>query len=378
MRKIQWGVMSTAYIFERDTAEGMRQAENCQLYAIAGRSLEKALLFQEKYGFEKAYGSYQDLLDDPRVEAVYIPLPNTLHYEWTIKALKAKKHVLCEKPLAPTAAQAAEMFACARENGVLLMEAFAYQHSPYIAAVEQAVKSGQIGDVRYMESALITSDYVPENIRMRRDTLGGCTYDLGVYCASLTQRILGAPSTVKAVSTFSPEGIDLYTAVLMEYENGATGVFITTTGDAFGTNRLEIQLDGAKIVAEDDKLDVWEFEVSEPEFNRTNTAPFGHIKAHKLELETDGENPQHAGVINAWGAAILRGEPMVADGREGIRGLTLSNAMHLSSWLDQTIEMPLDDNLFYEELMKRVATSRRKENVKAVIADTRDTYAGAK
>ena len=225
MRKIQWGVMSTAYIFERDTAEGMRQAENCQLYAIAGRSLEKALLFQEKYGFEKAYGSYQELLDDPRVEAVYIPLPNTLHYEWTIKALKAKKHVLCEKPLAPTAAQAAEMFACARENGVLLMEAFAYQHSPYIAAVEQAVKSGQIGDVRYMESALITSDYVPENIRMRRDTLGGCTYDLGVYCASLTQRILGAPSTVKAVSTFSPEGIDLYTAVLREYENGAKANF---------------------------------------------------------------------------------------------------------------------------------------------------------
>jgi predicted dehydrogenase len=164
----------------------------------------------------------------------------------------------------------------------------------------------------------------------------------------------------------------------VEYENGATGVFITTTGDPRGTNRLEIQLDGAKIVAEDDKLDVWEFEVSEPEFNRTNTAPFGHIKAHKLELETDGKNDQHAGVINAWGGAILRGEPMVADGREGIRGLTLSNAMHLSSWLDQTIALPLDDALFHEELMKRVATSRRKENVKAVVADTSDTYGGAK
>ena len=83
-------------------------------------------------------------------------------------------------------------------------------------------------------------------------------------------------------------------------------------------------------------------------------------------------------MINAWGAAILRGEPMVADGREGIRGLTLSNAMHLSSWLGQTVELPLDEELFYQELMKRVATSRRKENVKAVIADTSDTYAGAK
>ena len=225
MRKIKWGVMGTAYIFERDTAEGMRQAENCQLYAIAGRSMEKALAFQQKYGFEKAYGSYEELLADPQVEAVYIPLPNTMHLEWTIKALQAKKHVLCEKPLAPTADQAAQMFAAARENGVWLMEAFAYQHSPFIAAVEQAVKSGVIGDVRYMESALITSDYDLTNIRMRKETLGGCTYDLGVYCASLTQRILGEPKTVKAVSSFSDEGVDMYTAVLMEYENGAKANF---------------------------------------------------------------------------------------------------------------------------------------------------------
>lgn len=225
MRKIKWGVMGTAYIFERDTAEGMRQAENCQLYAIAGRSMEKALAFQQKYGFEKAYGSYEELLADPQVEAVYIPLPNTMHLEWTVKALQAKKHVLCEKPLAPTAEQAAQMFAAARENGVWLMEAFAYQHSPFIAAVEQAVKSGVIGDVRYMESALITSDYDLTNIRMRKETLGGCTYDLGVYCASLTQRILGEPKTVKAVSSFSDEGVDMYTAVLMEYENGAKANF---------------------------------------------------------------------------------------------------------------------------------------------------------
>ena len=221
MRTIKWGVMSTAYIFERDTAEGMRQADNCELYAIAGRSMEKARLFKEKYGFSVAYGSYQELLDDPQVEAVYIPLPNTMHVEWTIKALQAKKHVLCEKPLAPTAEQARQMFDAARENGVWLMEAFAYQHSPFIAAVEQAVKSGVIGDVRYMESALITSDYDSSNIRMRRDTLGGCTYDLGVYCASLTQRVMGTePKTVQAVSTFAGD-VDMYTTVLMEYENGA-------------------------------------------------------------------------------------------------------------------------------------------------------------
>ena len=226
MKKIKWGVMGTAYIFERDTAEGMRQAENCEMYAIAGRSLEKAEMFKEKYGFEKACGSYDELLTDPEVEAIYIPLPNTMHYEWTIRALKAKKHVLCEKPIAPTAKEAQEMFDAARENGVYLMEAFAYQHSPYIESLSREIQKGTIGDVRYMEAALITSDYNQNNIRMRRDSLGGCTYDLGVYCSSLILRILGKePGKIQAVSTFSDEHIDLYTAVLMEYDNGIQANF---------------------------------------------------------------------------------------------------------------------------------------------------------
>ena len=151
MRKIKWGVMGTAYIFERDTARGMSLAENCELVAIAGRSMEKAEEFRKKYGFERAYGSYAELLEDPEIEAVYIPLPNTLHYEWTIKALQSGKHVLCEKPLAANAKQAREMFQAARENHVFLMEAFAYQHSPYIKEIRNLIEEGVIGDVRYAE-----------------------------------------------------------------------------------------------------------------------------------------------------------------------------------------------------------------------------------
>lgn len=225
-RKIKWGVLGTAYIFERDTAEGMRQAENCELYAIAGRSPEKAQAFKEKYGFQVAYGNYDDLINDPNVEAIYNPLPNTMHHEWTIKALRAGKHVLCEKPLAPTVQEAKEMFDAAKESGVYLMEAFAYQHSPYITALEQEIKNGVIGEPRYMEAALITSDYIPENIRMRRDTLGGCTYDLGVYCSSLILRLLGKePIRVQGISSFSPENIDLFTSVLMDFEGGMKATF---------------------------------------------------------------------------------------------------------------------------------------------------------
>ena len=163
-----------------------------------------------------------------------------------------------------------------------------------------------------------------------------------------------------------------------EYENGATGVFITTTGDGCGTNRFEVQMDKAKLVAEGSELTVLEFAVSEPEFTRTNTAPFGQIETKKIDPELDGENPQHEGVIRAWGGAILRGEPLVAGGEEGIHGLTLANAMYLSDWLGKTVDLPFDEELYYDELMKRVATSRRKAVKEAVFADVNNSFEGTK
>ena len=222
MRKIKWGVMGTAYIFERDMARGMSLAENCELVAIAGRSLKKAEEFKEKYGFERAYGSYEELLKDSGIEVVYIPLPNTFHYEWTLKALQHKKHVLCEKPLAPSAEQAREMFQTARENNVFLMEAFAYQHSPYIKEIKGVIEDGAIGELRYAEAALITSDYDHSNIRMRKETLGGCTYDLGVYALSLVQRMTGMePVRIHGAASFGEEGVDMFTTAILEYGNGS-------------------------------------------------------------------------------------------------------------------------------------------------------------
>ena len=153
MRKIKWGVMGTAFICERSTFPGMLQAENCEMYAIAGRNMEKAERFKETYGFQKAYGSYEKLLADPKVEAVYIPLPNTMHYEWTIRLLKAANMCSVKSRLHRQKHRQKKMFKAAEENHVYLMEAFAYQHSPYIAAVRKEIENGTIGDVRYMESA---------------------------------------------------------------------------------------------------------------------------------------------------------------------------------------------------------------------------------
>lgn len=226
MRKIKWGVLGTAGIARGCTIPGMQQADNCEMYAIAGRSMEKAEAFRAEFGFQKAYDSYEALLADPEVEAVYIPLPNELHCEWTIKALNAKKHVLCEKPLAPTIDEIERMIAAAKENGVLLMEAFAYLHSPIISAVKAELDSGAIGDVLYMESAFMTSDYHLSNIRMRRETFGGCTYDLGCYCTSQILWMLGEePDRVQAVAQFSDQNVDILTTAVLGFKSGKRASF---------------------------------------------------------------------------------------------------------------------------------------------------------
>ena len=176
MRKIKWGVLGTANIARGCTIPGMQLAENCELYAIAGRTPGKAEQFRAEFGFTKAYDSYEALLADPAVEAVYIPLPNTLHYEWVIKAAKAGKHILCEKPLAPNADQAAQMQSVARENHVFLMEAFAYLHSPLMAAIKAELDKGAIGAVRYLENATNarTTSRTPSSLQITTCPTSAC------------------------------------------------------------------------------------------------------------------------------------------------------------------------------------------------------------
>ena len=164
----------------------------------------------------------------------------------------------------------------------------------------------------------------------------------------------------------------------VEYANGATGVFVTSTGDAHGTNRLEIQMDKAAFVVENGKLVMTEYAMTEQEFSKINKQPFATVNSTMHEVQTDGENPQHPGVINAWANATLHGGNLVADGREGINGLTLSNAMHLSAFLGKEITIPFDEDVYYNELMKRVKGSRRKDASKAIFADTSDSYNGNK
>ena len=222
---VKWGVLGTAGIARGCTIPGMKAANNCELYAIAGRDENKVKSFQQDFGFEKAYVGYEKLLEDPEVQAVYIPLPNHLHKEWVIKALNAGKNVLCEKPLALNAEEAKEMFAAARDNHVVLMEAYAYQHSPYIAALKEDVKSGIIGDVDYIETAFLTQGYV-EDFRLHKEMGGGALYDLGCYCTTMILALTDSePEYVKADAEFNEEGVDVFTSVMMKFQNGVRAAF---------------------------------------------------------------------------------------------------------------------------------------------------------
>lgn len=225
MTKVKWGVLGTAGIARGCTIPGMKEADNCELYAIAGRDEAKVNDFKEEFGFAKGYAGYEKLLEDPEVSAVYIPLPNNLHKEWVIKALEAKKHVLCEKPLSLSEADVKEMFDAAEKNNVLLMEAYAYLHSPYITQLKADIDSGMIGDVDYIETAFVTQGYL-DDIRIRKETGGGAVYDLGCYCTTIIGYLTGMqPDTVMANAEFNDKGVDIFTSVMMLYKSGLRAAF---------------------------------------------------------------------------------------------------------------------------------------------------------
>ncbi len=336
------------------------------------------------------FDTAQAMLDSGLIDACIVSTPHYAHPGLAMECMKRSIHVMVEKPAGVYTKQVREMNEMAdRHSEVVFGLMFNQRTNCVYRKMRELVQSGQFGRIR-RTNWIITDWYRPQ-----------CYYDSGDWRATwygegggvmlnqcphqldLWQWICGLPVKVDTHMKFGlwhDIEVEDDVTTYVEYENGATGVFVTTTGDAHGSNRFEIQMDRAKLLVEHDQLYLEEFSVSEPEFSATNKEPFASMPTKKGIVETDGLNPQHTGVVNAWGGAILRGEPLVADGREGIRGLMLSNAMHLSAFLGREVTLPIDENLFYEEMKKRIATSRRKESnpANAVVADLSGTFGGTR
>ena len=359
-----------------------------KLVAVADRSQARRDWAKENLPEDvKIFNEGDELIDSGVCDAVLIAVPHYQHPTLAVRAFEKGLHVMCEKPAGVYTLAVREMNEAAKKSGKVFGMMFNQRTNCVYRKMHELVQSGELGAMKRV-NWIITDWYRTQSYydsgswRATWDGEGGgvllnqCPHNL-----DLIQWICGMPIRVRA---FCHEGkwhdieVEDDVTAYLEYPNGATGVFVTTTGDAPGTNRFEITLEMGKLVCvlsnEGTSLTLYKLAENEREFCRTCPQGFEKPAMEIIEVETDGQNPQHNGVLKAFAANILRGEPLVAGGEEGINGLTLSNAMHLSSWLDRTVELPLDEELFLSELNKRRAASNKKEEEEAVTFDVDGTY----
>ncbi len=313
-----------------------------------------------------------ELIQSGACDAVIIAVPHYQHPVLAIEAFEAGLHVMCEKPAGVYTKQVHEMNEAAQKSGKVFGMMFNQRTNSLYRKMHEMVQNGELGALKRI-NWIITDWYRTQYYYDSGDWRatwegegGGVLLNQCPHQLDLLQWICGLPKRVQA---FCHEGkwhdieVEDDVTAYLEYENGATGVFVTTTGDTPGTNRFEITGELGKLVCEDDKLTFWKLSVNEREFCKTAQGGFIQPEHEKIEVKTDGETSWHSGVLNAFAANILRGEPLIAHGSEGIRGLTLSNAMHLSSWLKRPVELPVDEELYLSELNKRRAASKAKTAV---------------
>ena len=221
---VKWGILSTADINKKLLA-GAAESDDVDVVAVGSRDLDRAEAFAETWDIPRAYGTYEELLADPEVEAVYIPLPNTMHSEWSIKAMEAGKHVLCEKPFSKHIGDVERAFDAADATGMHLSEAFMYRHHPQTARLAELVASGAIGELRVIRSVFSYSLYDAGNIRLRTDVEGGALMDVGCYCISGARLLGGEPESVVGSAHIGPSGTDWVFAGMMRFPGGVTALF---------------------------------------------------------------------------------------------------------------------------------------------------------
>lgn len=304
----------------------------------------------------------EELLDCGLVDAVLVATPHYAHRDHTVEALRRGLHVLCEKPAGVYAGQAREMNEEAAKSGLVYAMMFNQRTDPLYRRIRELVGSGKYGKLKRV-NWIITDWYRPEAYysavawRGSWDTDGGgvllnqCPHNL-----DLLQWICGMPSTVRAFcheGKWHPIEVEDDVTAYMEFPGGATGVFIASTGEAPGTNRLEITLEDARIISENGSLGLYELDVKEREFCRNETEPFGKPAGRLAVLEPEGDNPQHLGILRNFAEVVLHGGELIAPGCEGLNSLQLSNAMYLSSWLERPMELPVDEELFASELNRK-------------------------
>jgi predicted dehydrogenase len=319
------------------------------------------------------------------IDAVIIATPHYSHPDLAKKAFAEGLHVLVEKPAGVYTKNVLEMNKAAKESGKVFSIMYNQRTNPLYQKLRALIQSGELGEIK-RTNWIVTNWYRSQSYydsSKWRATWegegGGVLLNQAPHQLDLWQWATGLmPKRVQAFSHLGKyhdiEVEDDVTAYV-EYENGATGVFITSTGEAPGTNRFEIAGDRGKIVIENDEMTFYRLTKSEREFNASYKGGFGEPECWKIEIPVTGEHTGHQGIMQNWTDAILKGTPLLAPGEEGVKGLEISNAIYLSSWLNQAVELPVDAELYHEKLQEKISQSTFvKKNVSNETLEVQGTH----
>ncbi len=333
----------------------------------------------------KYFDNYVEMLDSGLCDAILVETPHYFHPEMVMACLKRGIHVICEKPAGVYTKQVKEMNAVAKQSGALFGMMFNQRTNCLYRKMHEMVANGEIGElqrVTWIITDWYRTQYYYDSGSWRatwEGEGGGVLFNQCPHQLDLLQWVVGKlPRSVNGFCQYGRwhdvEVEDDVTAYL-EYDNGATGIFITTTGEAPGTNRFEVSGTRGKLLCENDKLFFYKNDVDSQELCKTSDNGFIPPHCEKMEVETDGKNPQHIGIINNFTAAILGEEELFVKGTDGLAGVELMNAIEYSGWHGGArVELPVDEDKYFEELTARRKTSRFKSVVETAAVSTEGTY----
>ncbi|GAA0292398.1 putative dehydrogenase [Gracilibacillus halotolerans] len=374
MTQVKVGVMGVGNM-GRSHASKLYNGEvkGAKLTAVCDLMKEKLKWVEENLGSDvQLFQDEDQFFKKAEVDALIIATPHYHHPKCAMKAFQQKLHVLLEKPAGVYTKNVREMNQMAEQSGLVFSMMYNQRTNPLFQKVRNLIQSGELGEIK-RTNWIITDWYRSQSYYDSSEWRatwkgegGGVLLNQSPHQLDLWQWTTGLmPKKVRGYMNYGKyhdiEVEDDVTAYV-EYENGATGVFITSTGEAPGTNRYEIVGDRGKIVVENNKLMFHRLTQSEREFNATDQTGFGRPECWEIEVPIKGEATEHVGIMQNWVDAIRTGEELLAPGEEGIKGLEISNAIYLSSWLDETVELPINEDLFFEKLTERIAQSQQKKS----------------
>lgn len=378
---IGYGNMGTGHVanLKAGMVSKMELTAVCDI-APARQEAAKAA-YPELAVFENAQELYKSGLCD----VVLIAVPHYSHPGLAAEAFRHGLHVITEKPAGVYTAQVKEMNEAAAGSGKVFGIMYNQRTNPVYQKLREMIKRGDLGHLKRI-TWIITDWYRPQAYHDSsswrstwKEEGGGALINQNPHQLDLWQWMFGMPDRIFAKASFGKYyNIEVEDDVMayFEYDNGTTGEYITSTGEAPGTNRLEIACDMGKVVVEGNKLTFFRNVISEREHNRINTVPFAMPECWECNIPVDfSGGAQHVGILQNFADAVLNGTPLLAPGEEGILGLTISNAIHLSAWTGETVDVKnFPDERFYELLQEKIRDSKIVKKVSQVIADTKGTY----